>query len=444
MIRPPRSTARLSSSLLASSLFYLGCCPAAAQDAALPRLAEIDGVAIEEGTNLDVQERYRSEFAPVGHPVGSWRIYPAVNASLGWDNNLFAAQDERTSAGFLQIEPMVAARLSTSQLEVALDASGRLARFLNQPQARENAYRLAAFARHDLSASSIEGGVDIEQLVERRESSEFPGGRVAPSTFLRKRAYATFRHQTGRFGGLATVDYTMFNFRDTDALTAAGDPVARIDQDVRDRNTLRGSLRGEFSVGPALALFVQGTGASIDYREDAIAPGVPNLGGSEYTALGGVVLRPTSLFQGSLGAGHVTRKYRSADLRSIGGFAVNADVRYFLTPLVTLSAQASRTIEEAVLQGARGYITNTASLRADYELLRPLLINVRASYQHNDFRSSPRADSIVDLGAGVRYQANRHLGLDMDLSYVSRSVSRDPSASSFDEFRLRVGAAYNF
>ncbi|UIJ43997.1 outer membrane beta-barrel protein [Sphingomonas cannabina] len=431
--------------LLASTILCGTCSPAFAQEAQLPRLANIETVTVEDGVDLDVRERHRPELDPVGHALGAWRIYPSATLSAGWDSNLFGSEDDRVSAGFLQLEPAVAAVLSSSQLDVTLDASGRFARFADQPHAKENAYRLAGFARRELSSlSSIEGGVDFEQLVERRESSEFPGGRVAPSIFLRTRLYTTFRYQTGKFGGLATVDYTTFNYRDTDALAADGTVVGRIDQDVRDQHTLRGSLRGEFEVTPAIGLFVQGIGSSIDYRKDEVAPGVPNPGGSEYTLLGGVAFRPSSLFVGSIGAGYVWRSYDAVSLRSINGFALNADVRYYLTPLVTISAQAARTVEEAVLQSARGYVSDSASVRADYELLRSLLINVRASYQHNDFRSSPRLDRIVDVGAGARYQANRALALDVDASYVNRDVKGDPFAASFDEFRVRAGVRYSF
>lgn len=413
--------------------------PARAQDAALPRLGSITIPTLEPGLDLDVARRHRPEFDPVGLTLGRWRLLPSVTAGVGADSNPFGVETRREGDAFVQAEPAISAQNTFSRGEVRLDASGRFARYIEKAQANETSYRAAGYARYDIGGDTgIEGGGEFAQLIERRDSSGFPDGRVAPVRYLQTQGWLRGRYGAGRLRALGQVDYTRLDFRDARILDVDAQPIGVIDQDVRDSHSWRGTLRGEYEVGPDIAAFAQVVRSSIDYPFDLIAPGVPNLTGTATTLLGGVAFGANRLMQGSVGLGYVRRSYDAAAVRKIDGLAINADLRYFVTSLMTLSAAASRTVEEAVLQDASGYISTAASVRADYELLRPLILNAGIGYRHNDFRANPRRDEVWEASAGARYSLNRNLALEGDVSYLDRSVRNDPFAPSFGQVRLFV------
>ncbi|WP_380784250.1 outer membrane beta-barrel protein [Sphingomonas sp. R86520] len=434
--------------LAASGIFMpLAVMPATAQESALPRLDPV-GTSIvdqENGIALDVRQRVRDEFAPMGVRLGTFQVFPSVALGAGYDSNLFANPTDRKGAPLVQFEPSVSARSDLSNGEMRLEASGRLTRFPGNSDANETSYRLSASGRYTVTQSTdVEAGAQREQLVERRDSSGRPDGIVTPITFLQSQVYARLHRDTGKFRGFANLDYTVFDFRSTRALSPTGAIVDVIDQNARDQNSLRASLRAEYMVTMGFSVFAQGTGTRISYRLDQSAPGIPNLDGTNLTALVGILFGPGQLIQGSIGAGYVRRSFKTNRFATISGVAANADIRYFLTPLVTLSLVASRSVEEAVLQGSTGFVANSLEVRADYELLRSLILNARGSYRYNDFRDSSRIDKIAEAGAGARYSANRRLSFDFDVAYVHRTVTNDAFSPTYSDVRTLVGTRYSF
>ena len=436
MMRPIDRALYLTSAL---ACFATAASAVRAQEATLPQLGSIATPTLEPGLALDVARRHRPEFDPVGLTLGGWRLMPSVGVGVGADSNPFGVETRRRGDAFVQVEPAISAQTDSSRGEIRLDASGRFARYLDQSRANETSYRAAGYGRYAFGGDTgVEGGGEFAQLIERRDSSGFPDGRVAPVRYFQTQGWLRGRYGAGRLRALGQIDYTRFDFRDTDALDADARPIGRIDQDVRDSQTWRGTARGEYEIGPDIAAFAQVLRSAIDYRFALIAPGVPNLTGTSTTVLGGVAFGAGQLVQGSVGLGYVRRSYDAAAVRRIHGLAVNADVRYLVTPLMTLSAAASRTVEEAVLQDASGYLSTAASVRADYELLRPLILNAGIGYRYNDFRVNPRRDRVWEASAGARYNLNRRMAVEGDASYLERSVRNDPFAPSFGQVRLFV------
>lgn len=421
--------------------------PATAQESALPQLDPISTTIVDEenGIALDVRRRFREEFQPVGFRLGMVKLYPAVAIGTGYDSNLFANQGARKSAALVQVEPSVSAQTSFPRGDLQFDASTRLTRFPGNAEANETSYRLGVAGRYTIASSTdLEVGAQREQLVERRDSSGRPDGILTPITFVESQAYARVRRDSGNFRGLANVDYTVFDFNSTRALSPTWTVVSVIDQNARDQGSLRASLRGEYTVSMGFALFAQGTATRIAYRLSQSSPGVPNLDGTNLTALVGVAFGANQLIQGTVGVGYVRRSFKAAQFATIAGLAVNADLRYFVTPLVTLSLVASRSVEEAVLQGSTGFVANAVEGRADYELLRSLVLNVHGAYRYNVFRDSSRVDKILEAGGGARYNANRHLGFDADVSYVRRTVANDVFSPTYNDVRAVLSARYSF
>jgi len=420
-----------------------------AQEVPLPELPPLQPtlyVGDAEGQiELDVRRRHRPAFDPVGIPIGSWRLYPSIAAGFGYESNLFGDGDDPTSAPFAEVRPAAAIEATPSWGQVRLDASGRFTRFIGHSQADENAFAVNGYARYELdSDTQVEGGADFAQMIERRDSSGFPDGRVEPVRYLQTQVYGRATHQAGDLRLSGAVDYTNFNFHDTKALTADDEVSSIIDQDIRDQHVLRGDLRADYDVSRGIAVFARGIVQSVDYRIAEIAPGEPNLGGNTYTALAGVALNGAGMLRGSIGVGYVRREFGNASAPDISGLAVNADIAYFATPILTLSARASRTVEAAVLQDAAGYVSNAVSVAADYEVKRWLIVHADAGFLYNDFRVNPRTDKIFNASLGATYNVDRRIAFDGSLAYVNRSISNDPSAASYDDVTVRVGARFSF
>ncbi|MGN6374711.1 MAG: outer membrane beta-barrel protein [Sphingomonas sp.] len=421
-----------------------------AQEVPLPDLPPLQPrlyIGDTEGqVEMDVRRRHRPAFDPVGIPIGNWRLYPSLGADVGYESNLFGDEHDPVSAALVDLRPAASFEADPSWGQMRFDASGQLTRFIDHPQANENSFTVATYTRYELGDQSmIEIGADAGQQIERRDSSGFPDGRVEPVRYFQTQVYGRASHEGGDLRLVGAVDFTRFNFQDTRALAADGTVLAVVDQDVRDQRVLRGDLRADYTLSPGISLFARGIVQSVNYRVAYIAPGVPNLDGKTYTALGGVALGGAGLLRGTIGLGYVWRDFGGGSAApNISGLAINADVAYFATPILTLSAQASRTVEEAVLQDASGYTSTSFGVGADYELRRWLIIHANANFRYNDFRINPRTDKVFNASIGATYNVDRHVAFDGSMGYVKRNVDNDPFAASYDDFVVRVGARYAF
>jgi hypothetical protein len=82
-------------------------------------------------------------------------------------------------------------------------------------------------------------------------------------------------------------------------------------------------------------------------------------------------------------------------------------------------------------------------VRADYELLRSLIINAGVTVRHAKFRGDPRRDTVVEVNVGATHYMSRRLALDIGASYLNRKVSGDPSAVSYDDFNVTLGVRFS-
>jgi hypothetical protein len=436
--------------LLTAAFSALAASAVWAQEAALPQLAPIPTPSIGDGgVELDVARRHRSEFDPSGISLGSWTLFPAVATHLGYETNLYGAENNEKSDGYGEVEPSATLQSNFSGGAVTFQADGRFKRFFDQSAADETSYDAAVDGRYDISNSaSLYSGAAFGQLIERRDSSGFPDGLVEPIRFLRTNAYVRAQYEAGNFRTLASLDYTRFDFRDATTINPDG-TTTHFSQKVRDQHIGRASISADYALTPDFGFFLQGVASTIHYSRAEIAPGIPNLSAKDYTALAGVTLGTGQLVRGSVGVGYNWRTYAAGSLGHLGGLAFKADLKYFATPLVTISLTASRTLEQAIIQNAvagqlvvekaDGLVSSVGTIRADYELLRSLILNASVTYSYANFRNDPRRDTVIEADAGATYHMNRRLALDLGASYVNRKVKGDPEGASYDDFTLAIG-----
>lgn len=439
---------------LTATLLPLVALPAAAQETALPQLSPLPSPSVEEGdVELDIARRHRSAFDPVGIALGGWTLLPSVASHLGYESNLYGAQIDRRSDGFAEIEPSLALQSNFSGASLAFHADGRFRRFFSQAPADENSYGTALDGEYDVSnAVRLSSGAAFRQLIENRDSSGFPDGLVEPIRFLQTTGYLRGQYEVGNLRWLASFDYARFDFQDAMTIGADGEEF-RSDQKVRNQQTGRASLSADYSFTPDLGVFIQASGSLIRYARAQVSPGVPNLSANDYTALVGVALGSGHLIRGSVGVGYNWRTYRSGTLGQQGGVAFNADLKYFASPLMTISVTGSRSLEQAVLQNAvagdlvvekaDGLIETAGTIRVDYELLRPLILNASVTVRTDDFRRDPRTDRSIEANVGALYHLNRRLALDAGASYVDRRVKGDPQAASYNDFTVTIGLQFS-
>jgi hypothetical protein len=419
--------------------------PASAQQAgsSLPVLRPLIRITQPEDDLIGVAERYRPDYQPRGLRVGSFLVYPSVRTAAGYDSNIFGSDDGKTSDALYSIEPAITARSTWSRNELRLYARGRQLDYFGTNNASQPTYSTGVDAHIGMDLPlRWEVGANYGQLIERRDSSAFPTGQVSPVRFRQGAGYLRGTYDGRSIRVIGSADVTNFDFSSVKALDRNEEVVGRISQSFRNLTETRGALRVEAVVAPRIAAYVQGSYSHTGYDDARLfANGPANRDGGEFQVMGGTTF-DLSLLRGEVGVGYVKRTYDAPIYSTISGVAVDARLTYFLTPLVTLTAEGSRTVEETAITNASGFLSTRASLQADYELRRNVIINSNVSYRYNDFKGSPREDRILRASTGVQYSISRRWAVDANAIYVDRNARNAPGVPDFKQFQAVIGTTF--
>ena len=308
--------------------------------------------------------------------------------------------------------------------------------------AAELTYSFGADGRFSLAAPVLANvGASFAQRIERRDSSSFPDGTVGPVRYREASAYARGNYDFGIAQVVGSADFTRFDFSNASALDEDQIKVGTLDQKFRDHQVARVAGRVAYNVFPRVAAFGQASYASFKYDDERIPTGLRNRDGNELQLTGGVTF-DIALLRGEIGVGYVRHSYNASEYRRLQGFALDARIVYFMTPLVTVTVEGARSVEETALIGSSGFFSTRYMVRADYELLRNLILNAGINYRDNEFKGVDRRDRILRVSGGARFLANRRMHFDADFFVIDRNVSGAVGVSDFTEFRAMTGVTF--
>ena len=270
------------------------------------------------------------------------------------------------------------------------------------------------------------------RYAEERISPDSPTGVDRPNRFTVSEMGATASHVFNRLRVRGVLNAERRDYED--GRTPSG---VTIDQDFRDHSTLTAAAIGEYAVNPSIALFLAGSVNRRDYRERE-GP-VPARDSSGYEISAGASFELGRKMRGSFRGGYITQDYKPAQFDDVSGLLVRGELAYFLTPLVTITGTVDRAVRETGVAGATGYLVTEASLRADYELLRNLIISAGAELEKRDYANVDREDERWRYRASASYSLNRRIALRADFQRRTQDSGGTTPGRSFQENRLSVG-----
>jgi hypothetical protein len=183
-----------------------------------------------------------------------------------------------------------------------------------------------------------------------------------------------------------------------------------IDQDFRDSTDSTVTGRADYAISPATAVFGEVAGTKVEY--DAI-PGVASRDSSGVRGLAGVNFELTDLMTGELSAGYLTRSFDDGVTDDVSEAAYRGNVNWYVTPLMTVSANAEKQIRDSAVIGSPAYVSDASGVRVDYEARRNLIVSGTATYSRDDYQNLDREDKRAGVGVTVTYLLNRNLGVSL-------------------------------
>jgi hypothetical protein len=424
----------------ATALLLLGGAPMAHAQSFDPfeRLGTLQGSDNPFGRdrNIGVAERPRPEYEAVPIKAGSLAIMPQLVAGLELNDNIYALSSPRVNDEILRIRPRL--RIARPSPNLALSLAGEYdgTRYFRNSTENTNDYTAQGNAHYTISRDTIfDLGLVHSRESEDRASPDSLAGLARPNRFYRSEAYGALTHSFNRLRLRGTLDYERRNYLSN--RDGAGNMV---DQNFRDRSTLTGAVIAEYGLSPSFALFVAGSANQRDYRT-RIGP-VPARDSSGYEAAFGANFELGRLMRGSLRLGYLEQDYKDPVFRDVDGLLIRGELAYFVTPLVTLTAKVDRDVAETGVIEAAGYVRTTTSLRADYELLRNLILRAQVGNEHRSFVGADRRDDRFTGDLGATWLLSPRWSLQMGFSHRGQDSKGLLQGRDFSENRLSLGAVF--
>ncbi|MDB5701991.1 MAG: hypothetical protein JWL66_2190 [Sphingomonadales bacterium] len=389
----------------------------------------------DRGRNESVTDRDRPEYAATGIIAGGFTVLPSVTVAAGFTDNVYQTSTPKTSSAIATVSPKLVVQSNWSLNHLQLDAAGNFVRYLSQSSRNEDGWTVGGQGRIDLGADTA---LNLGARTSRLFETPFSGTGVPISRSALPVQATIFQAQTemklARTRFVLSADHSIYNY-----LPAQGLNGGTFTRDSFDRTINRGIGYAEYGLTPDAGVFVQGTYTDTNYGIP-LSPGVANRDSSEVKGLAGATFDLTALLRGSIGFGYIKRSYDSPLYHDVRGFSFDGKIEYFPSKLTTVTLIARRDIEDSTLAGSSGYFDNGIALRADHEVLRNLIVNIGADYEHDVYSGIVANADIYRVSGGALYLLSRMLRLDANVGYRRRTTDTPILIGpNIDELRGTLG-----
>ncbi|MGQ3026927.1 MAG: outer membrane beta-barrel protein [Ferrovibrionaceae bacterium] len=372
-----------------------------------------------------VLSRPRPDYDPVGIRLGSFFLYPDATLGETWNSNIYATPSGEKRDFITSVTPRLALKSNWNNHALNFAADSTVVRYARYHSESFTDYTVAADGRLDIRSDArlfAAGGYKIRH--EPRSSPNNLGG-TEPTKYQDTSALLAAEKDFNRLS--FRLESAFDAYRYFDVLNASGQT---IDESLRDRNDTVVTFRGGYELAPLRQVYALGAYNWRKYLSSTDMFGYDRTSDGYQLAIG-AHYDLTGLVFADVFLGYRRQTYDDPRLRPVDGPTAGVKLTWNVTALTTLTGNLSREIEETVLANSSAYFATRASIRADHELLRDVLLNARIGYENDKFEGIGRKDNYYEAGLGATWLINRNFSLAGGYNYRTRD-SNQPG-TNFDE-----------
>lgn len=352
-----------------------------------------------------VRSRQRPEVDPVGIRAGAFMIRPSLSQGIEYNDNVFATEDNEKSDVIYTIGPRVDIRSNWTRHNLALAAGGNIGFYFDESDENYQDFFARGLGTFEItSRNALRGNVGFRRSHEARTSPNDVGG-VEPTLFYVYDAGLQFIQRFNRLSFLVSGDAERRDYEDADL---AGGGV--VNNDDRDRVTLRPGLRAAYEFLDGYEIFVRGEGFITQY-DDSVDDAGFDRDVNGFDVVGGFSIDLTGLVFGDVFAGYRERYFDDTAFDTVRGHVVGAALTWTPTPLTTVILRVDNQVTEANNSTASSITSTGVGLNVDHELLRNLILGAAFGFRLDDFEGSPEEEKGYQAGVSADYLMNRYMRL---------------------------------
>jgi hypothetical protein len=384
----------------------------------------------------------RDAYKPLGIRVGSFLLFPTLEADEALNDNIYAtsAATGRT-ASFVQIlKPTLELRSQWSVHEVNLFARGGFGFYTADSSQNFQDISVGANGRLDIQRDwNVYGGATFTHGHEELGTPNTISGTFQPSFFNQTSAnvgyYQAFRALSVRVDGRMD-NYNYLN-------NGQGPAQGFILNTDRNRTEFREALRLGYEFSPGYQVWARG---GLNQRVYATVPdsfGL-NRNSNGWEMLGGVTIDLGGITSVEAFAGYLQQNYVSGQFSTIS--AVTFGLTGYWNPLRDLWFKpfVRRTVDDSSLSNAASYLNTAMGLDVTYDARPNIRVEGHGDYSIADYSAisfgNARYDQYYTFRVGVLYQPTRNFFVGPQYQFVHRTSNQFNSDYDQNIVMLRLGA----
>ena len=348
---------------------------------------------------VTVQSRSRPAFDPLGIRAGPFLLWPRLEESIGYDDNVLGSAVRRGSWSAGTRASMLAGS-DWSRDAVGAYVSLSDTRYPGLPAQGRTDATVSVGGSLDIGRDRLTlAAAHLEQHQDRTQIDAVASDR--PVAFRVDDARVSYTAGFGRWSVTPNLEASAWRFANT---TILGVPVS---QAYRDRTVLLGgvTLRYEWAPLRNIVFVTRALGQQYGHLQ----PLQRSTDSTGYQVLGGFDYDDDSVWRYRLLLGGESRQF--AAFRPHTAMIAEAEATWTPTGMTTLRGVVTRSVEDAAQEGVAGFTYTAAKLTIDHEYLRNVLLSASAGLQAAEFLQGGGSQSGYRAGAGITWLVNRSVRL---------------------------------
>ena len=404
----------------------------------LPKTVLAEDTPPPDDDVVSVYDRDRDQYKAKGIPVGAFILRPTIDVLTYSSSNIFAQENNEESDIVYVVKPGVSLASNWYSHGIKLHANTNVGRYSSNSDENYVDYILGAAGRLDVRRGIyVFTNAKHQHRHEERGSPDDVNG-TKPTEYDENVALIGVTRDVGRVALNFSAEAKQLDY--DDARTNAG---IVINNDDRDRKEFKYNAKASYEFIPNYKAFTRFTYDVRSYDEQATV----SRDSKGYNIVAGTSVHLTGKVKGDVYAGYLRQNYDAAQLNSINNFDLGSAMLWNVTDLTSLRFGLKRSVQETTENLSSGYVTTGATITAEHELRRNILLGANLSYSNNNYTgsagSTERDDDLYKTGLELGYFLPRPgLSVQTKYNYTERDSNIVNNDYTDNRFSVKLHMAF--
>ncbi len=388
---------------------------------------QLDDAITEVGQLLT--DRKERDFRPRHERTGSFQVYPKIEGTVEFTDNLYRRETNAVADQIFKIAPSVLVQSEWANHMLYFNTGALSAHHVDTASENYFNWYVGTGGRLDIEEDEyLNGNLRFAREHEQRGSAE-DVGLPEPTPYANYTGDLSYTKRGSAIYNRVAYTFNRFDY----------DDVGTTNNDDRDRNEHELAWRIGWEDVPGMVYYVEPAVNRRIYDQERDDSGLQR-SSHGWRLLVGFNWDVSGVSYAEAGVGYMSQNYDDATLDTISGWSINGKYVWNTTELVTMTAEAQRSINETTQAGASGILATRAAFTIDYEAFYNLILDTKFLWRNDEYGGVNRSDDIWGVSFGARYLiSENYYGL-LRLSHDERESSQAGSSYIDNRIIFTLGA----